>query len=81
MINIDGNHAQIKGNHDELLNDLVVLNVTIMQDTGLIDINTEAINLAIKAIQERGYTIPEVRKFKVAGADKTDEFRRNQKRG
>lgn len=78
MICINGNNVKIKGSPDQLFEELVILKVAIAQDDGLRAMDQIAMEQAIEALKTKGYFFPEVRKFKVHGEDKTDEFRKKE---
>ena len=81
MININGADVKIAGNANEILYELTVLKICIMQDEGLMAIDQEAMEQAIQVYQNHDYRIPEVRKFKVPGQDKTEDFKKSQTDG
>lgn len=81
MICINGNDVKITGKPTEIFEELVILKVAIAQDNGLMTLDQLAIEEAIEVLKQKTYSFPEVRRFKVKGQDKTDEFRRNQKEG
>lgn len=76
MIYINGNNVKITGKPTEVFEELVILKVSIAQDESLMLIDQMAMEEAIEAIKTKSYKFPEVRKFKVHGEDKTDEFRK-----
>jgi hypothetical protein len=76
MIYINGNDVKITGKPTEVFEELVILKVSIAQDESLMLIDQMAMEEAIEAIKTKSYTFPEVRKFKIRGEDKTDEFRK-----
>ena len=78
MICINGNDVKISGSIDQLFEELVILKVVIAQDDGLRTMDQMAMEQAIEALKTKGYSFPEVRKFKVHGEDKTDEFRKKE---
>lgn len=78
MICINGNDVKIKGSPDQLFEELVILKVAIAQDDGLRAMDQIAMEQAIETLKTKGYSFPEVRKFKVHGEDKTDEFRKKE---
>ncbi len=78
MININGTDVKISGNANEILYELTVLKISIMQDEGLMAIDQEAMEQAIQVYKDHDYRFPEVRKFKVHGQDKTEEFKKEQ---
>ena len=69
---------KIAGNANEILYELTVLKISIMQDPGLMAIDQEAMEQAIQVYKDHDYRFPEVRKFKVHGQDKTEEFKKEQ---
>lgn len=79
MININGTDVKIAGNANEILYELTVLKISIMQDEGLMAIDQEAMEQAIQVYKDHAYGFPEVRKFKVGGQDKTEEFLKKSK--
>lgn len=79
MININGTDVKIAGNANEILYELTVLKICIMQDEGLMAIDQEAMEQAIQIYKDHDYRFPEVRKFKVRGQDKTEEFLKKSK--
>ena len=78
MICINGNDVKISGSLDQIFEELVILKVVIAQDDGLRTMDQMAMEQAIEALKTKGYSFPEVRKFKVHGEDKTDEFRKKE---
>ncbi len=78
MICINGNDVKIKGNPDQIFEELVILKVVIAQDDGLRAMDQVAMEQAIETLKTKGYSFPEVRKYKVHGEDKTDEFRKKE---
>ena len=76
MICINGNDVKITGNIDEIFEELVILKVVIAQEDGLREIDQIAMEQAIETLKTKGYDFPEVRKYKVGGQDKTDEFKK-----
>lgn len=80
MININGTDVKISGNANEILYELTVLKISIMQDEGLMAIDQEAMEQAIQVYKDHDYRFPEVRKFKVHGQDRTEEFKKQQEK-
>ena len=78
MICINGNDVKIKGNPDQIFEELVILKVVIAQDDGLRAMDQVAMEQAIETLKTKGYSFPEVIKYKVHGEDKTDEFRKKE---
>ena len=78
MICINGNDVKISGSLDQIFEELVILKVVIAQDDGLRTMDQMAIEQAIETLKTKGYSFPEVRKYKVHGEDKTDEFRKKE---
>lgn len=78
MICINGNDVKIKGSTDQIFEELVILKVVIAQDDGLRAMDQMAMEQAIETLKTKGYSFPEVRKYKVHGEDKTDEFRKKE---
>lgn len=78
MININGTDVKISGNANEILYELMALKISIMLDEGLMAIDQEAMEQAIQVYKDHDYRFPEVRKFKVHGQDKTEEFKKEQ---
>ena len=78
MICINGNDVKIKGNPDQIFEELVILKAVIAQDDGLRAMDQVAMEQAIETLKTKGYSFPEVRKYKVHGEDKTDEFRKKE---
>lgn len=78
MICINGNDVKIRGSFDQIFEELVILKVVIAQDDGLRAMDQMAMEQAIEALKTKGYSFPEVRKYKVHGEDKTDEFRKKE---
>lgn len=78
MICINGNDVKIKGNPDQIFEELVILKVVIAQDDGLRAMDQVAMEQAIETLKTKGYSFPEVRRYKVHGEDKTDEFRKKE---
>lgn len=78
MICINGNDVKIKGSPDQIFEELVILKVVIAQDDGLRAMDQVAMEQAIETLKTKGYSFPEVRKYKVHGEDKTDEFRKKE---
>ena len=76
MICINGNDVKITGTIDEIFEELVILKVVIAQEDGLREIDQIAMEQAIETLKTKGYDFPEVRKYKVGGQDKTDEFKK-----
>lgn len=78
MININVTDVKIAGNANEILYELTALKISIMQDEGIMEIDQEAMKQAIQVYKDHDYRFPEVRKFKVHGQDKTEEFKKKQ---
>lgn len=78
MICINGNDVKITGSSDQIFEELVILKVVIAQEDGLRAMDQMAMEQAIETLKTKGYSFPEVRKFKVHGEDKTDEFRKKE---
>lgn len=78
MICINGNNVKISGSADQIFEELVILKVVIAQDDGLRATDQMAMEQAIETLKSKGYSFKEVRKFKVHGEDKTDEFRKKE---
>lgn len=76
MICINGNDVKISGNPAEIFEELVILKVVIAQEDGLRKIDPIAMEQAIETLKTKGYDFPEVRKYKVGGQDRTDEFKK-----
>lgn len=76
MICINGNNVKISGSPDQIFEELAILKVSIAQDESLMQIDQLATDEAIEVIKRKAYGFPEVRKFKVHGENKTDEFRK-----
>lgn len=54
----------------------MILKVVIAQDDGLRAMDQIAMEQAIETLKTKGYSIPEVRRYKVGGRDITDEFKK-----
>lgn len=78
MICINGNDVKIRGSFDQIFEELVNLKVVIAQEDGLRAMDQMAMEQAIETLKTKGYSFTEVRKFKVHGEDKTDEFRKKE---
>lgn len=78
MIKIDGYRVKLAGDVEDLFENLLNLHVVIMQDPGLMEINQAAMEAAVEVIKEKAFEIRDVRSFKVAGRDMTDEYRKKQ---
>lgn len=76
MICINGNDVKISGSSDQLFEELVILKVVIAQDDNLRAMDQIAMEQAIEALKTKGYSIPEVRRYKTGGRDITDEFKK-----
>lgn len=76
MICINGNDVKISGSPDQIFEELVILKVVIAQEDGLREIDQIAMEQAIETLKTKGYNIPEVRKYKIRGQDRTDEFKK-----
>ena len=76
MICINGNDVKISGNPAEIFEELVILKVVIAQDDGLRAMDQVAMEQAIETLKTKGYSFPEVRRYKVGGQDRTDEFKK-----
>lgn len=78
MIKIDGYRVKLAGDVEDLFENLLNLHVAIMQDPRLMEINEAAMEAAVEVIKEKAFEIRDVRSFKVAGRDMTDEYRKKQ---
>lgn len=78
MIKIDGYRVKIAGDVEDLFENLLNLHVAIMQDPGLMEINQAAMEAAVEVIKEKAFEIRDVKSFKVAWRDMTDEYRKKQ---
>ena len=78
MIKIDGYRVKINGDDKELFENLLKLHVMIIQDPWLMEINEAAMKAAVEVIKEKAFKIRDVKSFKVAGQDMTDEYRKKQ---
>lgn len=78
MIKIDGYRVKLAGDVEDLFENLLNLHVAIMQDPGLMKINQAAMEAAVEVIKENAFEIRDVKSFKVAGRDMTDEYRKKQ---
>lgn len=78
MIKIDGYRVKIAGDVEDLFENLLNLHVTIMQDPGLMEISEAALEAAAMVIKEKAFEIRDVKSYKVAGRDMTDEYRKKQ---
>lgn len=78
MIKIDGYRVKIDGDGKELFENLLKLHVMIIQDPWLMEINEAAMKAAVEVIKEKAFKIRDVKSFKVAGQDMTDEYRKKQ---
>lgn len=76
MICINGNDVKISGNPAEIFEELVILKVVIAQEDGLREIDQMAMEQAIETLKTKGYSFPEVRRYKAGGRDITDEFKK-----
>lgn len=76
MICINGNDVKISGSSDQIFEELVILKVVIAQDDNLRAMDQIAMEQAIEALKTKGYSIPEVRRYKTGGRDITDEFKK-----
>lgn len=76
MICINGNNVKITGTPDQLFEELVILKVVIAQDDGLRAMDQIATEQAIETLKTKGYSFPEVRRYKAGGRDITDEFKK-----
>lgn len=76
MICINGNDVKITGTPDQIFEELVILKVVIAQDDGLRAMDQIAIEQAIEILKTKGYSFPEVRRYKAGGRDITDEFKK-----
>lgn len=57
MIQILKKRVRIKGEAEEIFEDLIALHLTIMQDYNLLELGTKAITEAGKTFRENGYEI------------------------
>ena len=78
MIKIDGYRVKLAGDVEDLFENLLNLHVAIMQDPGLMEINQAAMEAAVEVIKEKAFEIRDVKSFRVAGRDMTDEYRKKQ---
>lgn len=76
MICVNGNNVKISGSPAEIFEELVILKVVIAQDDGLRAMDQNAMEEAIETLKTKGYSFPEVRRYKVGGQDRTDEFKK-----